>query len=60
MRGTAVWGQPYAVEIGGEKIWLDTAVSCQPDQTQNELAIRDGRTVSIQFNPGTLTALPLT
>ncbi|HIP70190.1 MAG TPA: hypothetical protein EYH05_02200 [Anaerolineae bacterium] len=60
MRGTAVWGQPYAVEIGGEKIWLDTAVSCQPDQTQNELVIRDGRTASIQFNPGTLTALPLT
>ncbi|NKQ35452.1 MAG: hypothetical protein HF973_07525 [Chloroflexi bacterium] len=56
MRGTAVWGQPYAVEIGGEKIWLDTAVSFQPQQTQDELVIRDSMAVSIQFNPGVLRA----
>ena len=56
MRGTAVWGQSYTVEIGGREIWLDTAVSFQPDQRQAELVVRDGRIVSIQFNPGILTA----
>jgi len=60
MRGTAVWGRPYVVEVGPEEIWLDTAVSCQPRQRQNEPVVRDGRTVSIQFTPGVLTALSLT
>ncbi len=56
MRGTAVWGQPYTVEVGRKKIWLDTAVSFLSDQRQMEPIIRNGRTVSIQFNPGVLTA----
>lgn len=60
MRGTAVWGQPYVVEIGAQEIWLETAVSFQPDQRQNIPVVRDGRIVSIQFNPGVLTALSLT
>ncbi len=60
MRGTAVWGRPYVVEVGAEKLWLDTAVSFQPDQRQNEPVARDGRIVSIQFTPGVLTALSLT
>ncbi len=59
MRGTAVWGQPYPVEIGEQEIWLDTAVSFQPNQRQNEPVVRDGRIVSIQFTPGVLTALSL-
>ena len=60
MRGTAVWGQPYVVEVGAEELWLATAISFQPDQRQNEPVARDGRIVSIQFTPGILTALSLT
>jgi methionyl-tRNA formyltransferase len=56
MRGTAVWGQPYAVEAGTQEIWLDTAVSFLSDQRQTEPIVRNDRTVSIQFNPGVLTA----
>lgn len=56
MRGTAVWGQPYVVEIGAQKIWLETAVSFQPNQRQNVPVVRDGRIVSIQFTAGVLKA----
>ncbi len=55
MRGTAEWGQPYAVEVAGEQFWLSTALSYTRDAL-GEPYVREGDVVQIQFTPGVLQA----
>jgi methionyl-tRNA formyltransferase len=56
MRGTGNWERPYFVQVQGETVWLDTAVSYQPEAVQNQAVVRQGQTVHIQFSPGILQA----
>lgn len=56
MRGTAAWGQPYPVEVAGERVVLETAVSYHPTQAMPRPLRRNGREASIQFTPGVLRA----
>lgn len=56
MRGTRNWERPYAVQIEGQTVWLETAVAYQPEATQAQPLIRQGRLAHIQCSPGILQA----
>lgn len=57
MRGTENWRRPYAVQVAGETVWLDTAVAYDPDAALPQPMLRRGQTVHIQFSQGILTAI---
>ncbi len=56
MRGTAEWGQPYPVEVGGARLLLESALGYAADERLNVPSIRSGDEVRIQFTPGVLRA----
>jgi len=56
MRGTADWRQPYTVETGAERLRLDVALACSPDERLEWPYLRHGDTLRIQFTPGVLEA----
>ena len=53
------WERPYAVQFDGRKIWLETAVSFDPDAQIPHLIQWQDQRVQVQFSPGVLTALPV-
>ncbi|MCX6049151.1 MAG: formyltransferase family protein [Chloroflexi bacterium] len=55
MRGTAEWGQPYAVDVVGERLWLSNALS-YTREVLGQPSMRNGDVVQIQFSPGVLLA----
>lgn len=56
MCGTAEYGRPYSVELGGETVQLAVVKGYSPDQELDQPSVGRGRTLLIRFNPGTLTA----
>ena len=56
MRGTAEWGQPYAVDVDGEQFLLATALAYNPRDSLDRPFVRDHDMVQIQFTPGVLQA----
>ena len=56
MRGAAEWRQPYRVEIGAERLTLESALAFSPDAVLGQAYIRSGDTVRIQFASGVLEA----
>jgi methionyl-tRNA formyltransferase len=55
MRGTAVFGQPFTIELAdGEEIGVQTAVSFSQDAQLSQPVIRQGNRVHIQFGDGVL------
>lgn len=56
MRGTDDWGRPYPITIAGKTWKLGTAVSFDEDGEREEMVVVNGRTISIQFQPGLLHA----
>jgi methionyl-tRNA formyltransferase len=56
MRGTAEWGQPYVVEVGGARLALRSAIAYTADETIGTPYVRSGREVWVQFTPGVLHA----
>ena len=56
MRGTSEWGQSYAVEVSGERLFLKSAVSYASGETLDEPYTRAGSDVFIRFTPGVLRA----
>lgn len=56
MRGTAVWGQPYRVEVAEQVVWLATAVSFDADEVLARPLLLTGDVAAIQFTPGVLRA----
>jgi hypothetical protein len=59
MRGTGNWERPYFAQVQGETVWLETAVSYDPEAQLPQPMIRQQQTVQLQFLPGVLTALTL-
>ncbi|MAT99980.1 MAG: hypothetical protein CL608_22800 [Anaerolineaceae bacterium] len=59
MRGTGNWERPYFVQVQEKTVWLETAVSCNPEATLPQPMIRQGQTVQLQFSPGVLAATTL-
>jgi methionyl-tRNA formyltransferase len=56
MRGTAEWGQPYIVRIGGEEIALAAAIAYDPDAALGTPWLREGQEQTIQIAQGLLRA----
>jgi methionyl-tRNA formyltransferase len=56
MRGTGNWERPYVVQVQSETVWLETAVSYDPEAYLPQPMIRQGQTVQLQFSPGVLTS----
>jgi methionyl-tRNA formyltransferase len=56
MRGTGNWERPYFVQVQGERVWLETALSYDPNARLPRSLIRQGQTIQLQFSPGVLTA----
>jgi methionyl-tRNA formyltransferase len=56
MRGTADWGQPYAVEVNGRTEWLAAADEWR-ETTLDRPSVRHGRHIIIRFSPGVLYAV---
>jgi methionyl-tRNA formyltransferase len=56
MRGTGNWERPYAVRLDGRRVWLETAVSYQPDAQLPQPLIHQSDDVFLQFSPGVLRA----
>lgn len=56
MRGTAEWGRPYPIEIGGERLALESAIAYSADEVLGQAWIRSGDEVRVQFAPGVLYA----
>jgi len=56
MHGTSEWGQSYAVEVSGERLFLKSAVSYASGETLDEPYTRAGSDVFIRFTPGVLRA----
>jgi hypothetical protein len=59
MRGTGNWERPYFVKVAGKTVWLETAVSYDPQAHLPQPMIRQGQTAQLQFSPGVLTARTL-
>lgn len=55
MRGTAHWGQPYPLQVGGRTLLLSEALAWQPQQPAEVESAGAGRVV-IPFAQGSLTA----
>jgi methionyl-tRNA formyltransferase len=56
MRGTAHWGVPYRLTMGGEQLLLAAATSYEPEGVLGAAQRRSGGLIEIQMSPGTLTA----
>ena len=56
MCGTAVWGYPYRLDVGGETLLLSDVVSWSAHEVLPAPVIRHGDMVVIQFSPGTVRA----
>ncbi|MCP4417768.1 MAG: methionyl-tRNA formyltransferase [Chloroflexi bacterium] len=57
MRGTMNWKRPYFVEVDGQTIWLETAVSFDSDARLQTAVVRQDQFLKIQFSPGVLFCL---
>jgi methionyl-tRNA formyltransferase len=55
MRGTMNWERPYFVQLNGETVWLETAVSYKSDARLQTAVVRQGQLLKIQFSPGVLS-----
>jgi methionyl-tRNA formyltransferase len=55
MRGTAEWGQPYPVDVAGERLLLTSALTYIREVLGRPYA-RENDMVQIQFSPGVLQA----
>ncbi len=56
MRGTAEWGQLYAVRAGDQQIALATAIAYDPTATLAEAFVRAGDEIQLRFAAGVLRA----
>lgn len=56
MRGTAEWGYPYLVEVGGQRMALRSALSFAEDEHLGVPFCRSEQEVAIQFTPGVVRA----
>jgi methionyl-tRNA formyltransferase len=56
MRGTAGWGQPYPLSIGGETLYLRRALGYDPAARLPAPVVRAGAQLHLQFTPGILLA----
>lgn len=56
MRGTAVYGMAYRVDVAGETLRLAAAESFTIDHELDQPLVQQGRDVLIRFNPGALRA----
>lgn len=56
MRGTAAWGQPFGVQVGGERLLLADALAYSDDEILGRPYVRDGGQIRIQMTPGVLRA----
>lgn len=52
MRGTRNWKRPYFVQVDGQTIWVETAVSYDPAGQLETAIVRQGQRLKIQFSPG--------
>ena len=57
MRGTAEWGKPYSLDVGGRLWHLRRALSYNPGLTQGAPVKAEGNRLKIQFNSGVLEAV---
>ncbi len=57
MCGTSEWDQSYPLVAGGEQLYLQAALSYDPNDVLEAAAVRVGREIYIQFNPGVLRAV---
>jgi len=55
MRGTAEWGQPYAVDVAGKQLWLANALTYRREDLGHPY-VQENDMVQIQFSPGVLQA----
>jgi methionyl-tRNA formyltransferase len=56
MGGTAAWGRPYPITLGGAELLLAEALAFDPARALGQPYIRSGDVVEIQHAPGTLSA----
>lgn len=56
LRGTAEWGAPYPLVVGGERLLLLEALAFDAGATLGVPLVREGRVVRVQFSPGVLSA----
>lgn len=56
MRGTAEWGRPYTMNVGGYRLRLTYASGYKSDATLAQPVVREGDALRIQFSPGVLVA----
>jgi methionyl-tRNA formyltransferase len=56
MRGAAVWGFPYRLELPGETLLLSDAISWSAHETLKAPLLRQEGQVSVQCTPGVLRA----
>ena len=56
MRGTAEWGQPYGIDIGGKRLTLQSAIAFEAEETLDAPYRRLESDILIQFTPGVLRA----
>lgn len=55
MRGTMNWKRPYFVQVDGQIIWVETAVSFDLDERLETAVVRQDQLLKIQFSPGILS-----
>jgi methionyl-tRNA formyltransferase len=56
MRGTADWGEPYQLSVGGRRLLLLEALSYAPDASLAGPVLLEGDIAHVQLAPGVLTA----
>jgi methionyl-tRNA formyltransferase len=56
MRGTAEWGQEYSIDIGGEHLFLQSAIDFENEETLDAPYRRLGTEILIRLTPGVLRA----
>ncbi len=56
MRGTAVWGHPYLLDMGSTQLRLSAAIAWSSDGVLGEKVVREGDTVRFQCMPGVVQA----
>jgi hypothetical protein len=59
MQGTMNWKRPYFVQVDGEMVWVETAVSYESDGRLQTAVVRQNQSLKIQFSPGILQAIPV-
>jgi methionyl-tRNA formyltransferase len=56
MRGTIEWGQAYSIDIGGERLTLQSAIAFEAEERLDAPYRHLGRDILIRFTPGVLRA----